>query len=450
MSTKSQNDKSPTILKWRKLLVVGFLVLSILWPKPSYAILGIGDITFDPANLAQMIYDNVVKKIWDVLKDNSALMWKQTQLYFGTRLAHDAAVFLASGGTGQSSFIWNWSEVKELAGAASGEFLDNLSQTYFGKSACQPNDLNAMVQIDLSARGLVNDLAGGIANVRGKVCEDICAKTAIETPAGGASDQGGVVNGLEEGLITESTAMLGQGTGADNLVEDLKVYSDDSKRLVSLINMAEDKVVNDVGLYIWDQVRYTLQGAAAGQGFDANILATLTDEEKLTKFYDCLAAGSPGLGCNGGVYDRHQQRFTELVKTILNNEQLKITKYSQLQAIFLGSSWDIFKDLMTGLTKKEKQGILGGLFLYVGREYKMPGQLWALNTVPEKDDVVRQVFELFRRTDQLINSGALGVEPPNVPDLSGIISLMYPGGAPFPEAQLDNLRSEEHTSELQS
>jgi len=357
MSTKSQNDKSPTILKWRKLLVVGFLVLSILWPKPSYAILGIGDITFDPANLAQMIYDNVVKKIWDVLKDNSALMWKQTQLYFGTRLAHDAAVFLASGGTGQSSFIWNWSEVKELAGAASGEFLDNLSQTYFGKSACQPNDLNAMVQIDLSARGLVNDLAGGIANVRGKVCEDICAKTAIETPAGGASDQGGVVNGLEEGLITESTAMLGQGTGADNLVEDLKVYSDDSKRLVSLINMAEDKVVNDVGLYIWDQVRYTLQGAAAGQGFDANILATLTDEEKLTKFYDCLAAGSPGLGCNVGVYDRHQQRFTELVKTILNNEQLKITKYSQLQAIFLGSSWDIFKDLMTGLTKKEKEGI---------------------------------------------------------------------------------------------
>ena len=390
---------------------------------------------------ADSIYDRIVKKIWDVLKENSALMWKQTQLYFGTRLAHDAAVFLASGGTGQSSFIWNWSEVKELAGAASGEFLDNLSQTYFGKSACQPNDLNAMVQIDLSARGLVNDLAGGIANVRGKVCEDICAKTAIETPAGGASDQGGVVNGLEEGLITESTAMLGQGTGADNLVEDLKVYSDDSKRLVSLINMAEDKVVNDVGLYIWDQVRYTLQGAAAGQGFDANILATLTDEEKLTKFYDCLAAGSPGLGCNVGVYARHQQRFKELVKTILNNEQLKITKYSELQAIFLGSSWDIFKDLMTGLTKKEKQGILGSLFLYVGREYKTPGDLLALTTVPEKDDAVRQVFELFRRTDQLINSGALGVEPPNVPDLSGIISLMYPGGAPFPEAQLDNLES---------
>ncbi|HBH46341.1 MAG TPA: hypothetical protein DDX47_03175, partial [Candidatus Jacksonbacteria bacterium] len=416
MSTKSQNDKSPTILKWRKLLVVGFLVLSILWPKPSYAILGIGDITFDPANLAQMIYDNVVKKIWDVLKDNSALMWKQTQLYFGTRLAHDAAVFLASGGTGQSSFIWNWSEVKELAGAASGEFLDNLSQTYFGKSACQPNDLNAMVQIDLSARGLVNDLAGGIANVRGKVCEDICAKTAIETPPvleqaaeGSMAGALGIGAGLDEGLLTESAAMLGQGTGADNLVEDLKVYSDDSKRLVSLINMAEDKVVNDVGLYIWDQVRYTLQGPTR---FDASVLPAWTDEAKLTKFYDCLANGTPLCGVGAG-YIGHNQRFAELVKAILNNEQLKITKYSELQAIFLGSSWDIFKDLMTGLTKKEKEGILGGLFLYVGRQYQMPGQLWALNTVPEKDDVVRQVFELFRRTDQLINSGALGVEPPN-------------------------------------
>ena len=65
-------------------------------------------------------------------------MFKQAQLYLGTRFAHDAAVYLASGGKGQSSFIWNGDELVKMKDAVAGEFLDNLSRNYFGKSACQP------------------------------------------------------------------------------------------------------------------------------------------------------------------------------------------------------------------------------------------------------------------------------------------------------------------------
>src|SRR3989338_555408 len=119
---------------------------------------------------AEETVKNVAQKIGSLLKEHSGLLWKQTQVYFGTRLAQDAAIYLASGGKGQSSFLWNVSEIKKLAGAAAGEYLDNLSKSYFGKSACQPGDLRTMVQIDLSARGLIT----GISNVRTKVCEEIC------------------------------------------------------------------------------------------------------------------------------------------------------------------------------------------------------------------------------------------------------------------------------------
>src|SRR3989338_4992916 len=57
---------------------------------------------------------NTSQKIWDLLKEHSGLLWKQTQVYFGTRLAQDAAIYLASVGKGQSSFIWNVSEVKKI------------------------------------------------------------------------------------------------------------------------------------------------------------------------------------------------------------------------------------------------------------------------------------------------------------------------------------------------
>ena len=220
---------------------------------------------FDPAiawntlqtNLGDTV-KNTSQKIWDLLKEHSGLLWKQTQVYFGTRLAQDAAIYLASGGKGQSSFIWNVSEIKKLAGAAAGEYLDNLSKSYFGKSACQPGDLRTMVQIDLSARGLIT----GISNVRTKVCEEICQRTAVpelNTKTGDFGSNPDATGAERAGDLAQSGIVneLSFSDQFNAIKKDLDGYANSAKDLMKEITKTENDVRLGVGKYIWDNVRYT-------------------------------------------------------------------------------------------------------------------------------------------------------------------------------------------------
>src|SRR3989338_6906099 len=222
---------------------------------------------FDPAiawntlqtNLGDTV-KNTSQKIWDLLKEHSGLLWKQTQVYFGTRLAQDAAIYLASGGKGQSSFIWNVSEIKKLAGAAAGEYLDNLSKSYFGKSACQPGDLRTMVQIDLSARGLIT----GISNVRTKVCEEICQRTAVpelNTKTGDFGSNPDATGAERAGDLAQSGIVneLSFSDQFNAIKKDLDGYANSAKDLMKEITKTENDVRLGVGKYVWDNVKYTFE-----------------------------------------------------------------------------------------------------------------------------------------------------------------------------------------------
>ena len=176
-------------------------------------------------------------------------------MYFGTRLAQDAAIYLASGGKGQSSFIWNVSEIKKLAGAAAGEYLDNLSKSYFGKSACQPGDLRTMVQIDLSARGLIT----GISNVRTKVCEEICQRTAVpelNTKTGDFGSNPDATGAERAGDLAQSGIVneLSFSDQFNAIKKDLDGYANSAKDLMKEITKTENDVRLGVGKYIWDNV----------------------------------------------------------------------------------------------------------------------------------------------------------------------------------------------------
>lgn len=398
-----------------KKIIIGLMLFCLLVPGHSQAQLPVVDV---PAR-AESIFDRVTKKIWDVLKANSALMWKQAQLYFGTRLAHDAAVFLASGGKGQSSFIWNWSEVKNLADGAAGEYLDNLSQAYFGKSACQPGDLSAMVQIDLSARGLINRAATGVATARREMCEEICARTAVNDPKELEAILPGRVGqsvgaAVDEGVLDEIGALAGGGSDG-NLILELGNYSDEAKKLINLINAAEIKIAKEAGDYIWTNANATISSSCGVSG------PMLSDAEKLNGFYGCLQT-------------QHGARFSELIKTIFNNDKLKITRWDDIYEIFsTPSKFDALKSAVIGLTTTEKKDLLGSWFLYVGREYKMPAvsviDLDNIDKVADTKDSMKQLYKLFQETDKLIFARVLAAPPPNVPDLSNIISLLYSGDA---------------------
>ena len=59
-------------------------------------------IVTDPGLFSWETINDIAKKTGALLREHSALLWKQTQLMFGTRLAHDAAIALSSGNTGQT------------------------------------------------------------------------------------------------------------------------------------------------------------------------------------------------------------------------------------------------------------------------------------------------------------------------------------------------------------
>ncbi|MBI4360042.1 MAG: hypothetical protein HY564_03035, partial [Candidatus Jacksonbacteria bacterium] len=214
------------------------------------------------ANTLKSTVEDTVKNTWDkikgLLKEHSGLLWKQTQVYFGTRLAQDAAIYLASGGKGQSSFIWNVSEIKKLANATAGEYLDNLSKSYFGKSACQPGDLRTMVQIDLSARGLIT----GISNVRTKVCEEICQRTAVpelNTETGEVGPNPDATGAERAGDLAQSGIVneLSLSDQFNKIKKDLDGYANSAKDLMKEITKTENDVRLGVGKYVWDNVKYT-------------------------------------------------------------------------------------------------------------------------------------------------------------------------------------------------
>ncbi len=94
-----------------------------------------------PTSVIASIPDTV-KYIWDVLKyvaeNAAAVAWKKSYSYFINKIAYDTAVYVASGGQGQKPlFIRDFgSYVKEIGDGAAGEFLDNISQSFFGQSLC--------------------------------------------------------------------------------------------------------------------------------------------------------------------------------------------------------------------------------------------------------------------------------------------------------------------------
>lgn len=102
------------------------------------------------ANPWQAILDAIKKAI----KITGDIAFKNTVRAFLNKVAYDSAVYIASGGVGQKPlFITKPGEfITGIGDAAVGDYLDRLSVHVFGKSLCEPIDLQTKVKLDIFAR----------------------------------------------------------------------------------------------------------------------------------------------------------------------------------------------------------------------------------------------------------------------------------------------------------
>ena len=162
MNASHEPHTKPRLLAGRrttpKTLIIGVLIGVVLFgsvavmPKPAQALLGVGDVTFVTivANPAEALISAVKKAI----KLTADVAYKNTVRMFLNKVAYDSAVYIASGGKGQKPlFLTNPGNfINEVADAAVGDYLDRLSTHVFGRSLCQPIDLQTKVKLDIFAR----------------------------------------------------------------------------------------------------------------------------------------------------------------------------------------------------------------------------------------------------------------------------------------------------------
>jgi hypothetical protein len=402
-----------------------------------------------PVSTTRSIFEKVSDFITNQIKEVSGLAWKTTQLYFGTRLARDAAVYLASGGKGQSSFIWNWGEVKKLADGAAGEFLDNLSQDYFGKSACVPGDLNKQVEIDLSARALIADLSDQVSAALPNMCEEICARTAPGSETGKSK---------AAGVFGETADLFGEGMDSEAVRKDLDKYDQVVNDLINSVLKVEQNMSKSIGQYIFDQVNYTLHGdeSTGNKGiadyydpkadpdhpnntwldvFDIDFFYTVL-KDKLTNF--SVNTGSPEVPVSGTIsLDGHGARFTNLLKRILDGagvdsiEEIDTIFNKKDDSVFYQISADTAKDIMPDwiYNKNSVENILGARYFVYGKEYD--GTEVDAQQVSGANNDIKALLDFFSeayaRFDDLQNAPAAAID---LDFLLDMLSTPEPGPLP--------------------
>jgi len=338
------------------------------------------------------------KRIWDTIKnliaEHSALMWKQAQLYYGTRLAHDAAVFIGSGGSGQESFIWDPGELRKMKEEVVGEFLDNLSQDFFGQSACRPLDINMQVQIDLDARNLVNKAIGGVNTIIPNMCEEICKRTA---PGGGEGElprdsQGNleVAANAHFGVIREVQDL----TGSNSLMQfqqQLAEYSNRAKDLINATSQLEQETISQIGAYIYSKVKLVTD--------DANI-------ETIEDFYNLIE-------------ENYGDRFASMLRRVLN--RLRVNDIEDVRLIFYKDNFEqaVAILLSLGLEVSNNKSALGSAYLVEGKAYESE------KPVSADKNSIKDLYDLFKTNNALIRSGALKTKPPQSPEVDNLVEKLF-------------------------
>ncbi|MDD5566877.1 MAG: hypothetical protein PHH01_01655, partial [Patescibacteria group bacterium] len=105
-----------------------------------------------PVSILASIPDTI-SYIWTLTKfvaQNAGMVaYKKALSYFANKVAYDAAVYLGSGGKGQKPLFWTnpGKFMQQIGDGAAGEFLDNITTAYFGKSLCT---FTPQVQIKLT------------------------------------------------------------------------------------------------------------------------------------------------------------------------------------------------------------------------------------------------------------------------------------------------------------
>ncbi|MDD5341762.1 MAG: carbohydrate binding domain-containing protein [Patescibacteria group bacterium] len=105
-----------------------------------------------PVSVLASIPDTI-SYIWTLTKfvaQNAGMVaYKKALSYFANKVAYDAAVYLGSGGKGQKPLFWTnpGKFMQQIGDGAAGEFLDNITTAYFGKSLCT---FTPQVQIKLT------------------------------------------------------------------------------------------------------------------------------------------------------------------------------------------------------------------------------------------------------------------------------------------------------------
>ncbi|MFZ5390770.1 MAG: hypothetical protein ACOZAJ_00635, partial [Patescibacteria group bacterium] len=119
----------------------------VFTPKPARAI-PVEDVLGAPIKLANFIWEKVESAVSWTLEHGAAIGFRNAARTFTQKIAYDAAVMLASGGTGQTP-LFSWKRLgqsaQDAADAAAGSFLDGITsgEAWGNFNVCQPTGPNA-------------------------------------------------------------------------------------------------------------------------------------------------------------------------------------------------------------------------------------------------------------------------------------------------------------------
>ncbi|MFA6908406.1 MAG: dockerin type I domain-containing protein [Patescibacteria group bacterium] len=159
-------------LRLKAKLILGIIVLTgllvcggyVLRPTPVHAQVPgfLGRLVAQPTIVVANPWQTLKDAVWKALKTAGDIAYKNTLRAFLNKAAYESAVYIASGGTGQRPLFYTnpGKAVTEAGDAAVGDFLDNVSKHVFGKSLCEPIDIQTKVRLDILARNDKPDLRG--------------------------------------------------------------------------------------------------------------------------------------------------------------------------------------------------------------------------------------------------------------------------------------------------
>ncbi|MBU1039042.1 hypothetical protein KKC17_02295 [Patescibacteria group bacterium] len=134
-----------TLKKIATIFAIIFVLLGgfTLTARPAQAI-PVSDILGAPIKLANFIWEKVQSAVSWTLEHGAAIGFRNAARTFTQKIAYDAAVMLASGGTGQTPlFTWKnlGQSVKDAGDAAAGDFLDGITSgdAWGNFNVCQPS-----------------------------------------------------------------------------------------------------------------------------------------------------------------------------------------------------------------------------------------------------------------------------------------------------------------------